>query len=81
MRAPTASQILAAGYDLWLGCERCKTSVEMTWACRRIVQQGRGDVPVDLLGFRCERCHRPGRLRVCGEGDARYGRPTIWPLV
>jgi hypothetical protein len=81
MRAPTAAQILAAGHDLAVECERCKLSVDMTWACRRIVQQGRADVPVDRLGFRCARCHRPGQARVRGEGDSRYGRPTIWPLV
>ena len=79
MAAPTASEILAANHDLSVVCDGCRLVVDMNWARRRIVQQGRGDVPVDQLMFRCPRCHKPGQARVRGDGDALVGRPALWP--
>jgi hypothetical protein len=74
MSAPTASEILAAGHDLLVACDRCRLLVDMNWARRKIIQQGRGDVPVDQLSFKSSRCHRAGQPLVRGRD-----RPTIWP--
>jgi hypothetical protein len=59
---PTARDYLKSNVRLIGWCKACRHQIEMEF--RTIVDQGKGDVPVVKLQFRCQNCGSClGRLR------------------
>jgi hypothetical protein len=77
--APTARFIVETGADLDIFCERCRAMRLVMNLPQRLVDTGRGDIPVDALRFRCNRCHDLGTPWVSAAGNATIGRERLWP--
>ena len=67
---PTARDYLKSNVRLTVWCKACTHQIEMEF--RKIVDQGKGDVLVVKLRFRCENCG--SRLTDCVVGGSHLGR-------
>ena len=66
---PTARDYLKSNVRLIIWCKACRHQIEMEF--RKIVDQGKGDVPVVKLRFRCESCG--SRLTDCVVSGSHLG--------
>ena len=66
---PTARDYLKSNFTLTVWCKACRHQIELEF--RKIVDLGKGDVPVVKLRFRCENCG--SRLTDCVVSGSHLG--------
>ncbi len=75
--SPTPTQILLADASISVFCPACRVLRAPKDLAFDLAVNGKGNVPIATLAFRCRDCG--GEPWVQGRGNSLLGREQLWP--